>query len=215
MLSLEVKEFNMPTVSIFNLKNEEVGEINLNPDIFSVPIRKHVLTEVVLWQRACRRAGTQSALTKAEVHGTTKKPFAQKGRGVARQGSLKNPHQVGGGVAFAPKPRDYSYTIPKTKRRAALLIALSARLKENSLKVIKDFAVDEPKTKIIASILIGLSAKNSLVVDSTNLNLRRSMKNLARSKFINETGLNVYDILQYPVLLITERAILALEERLK
>lgn len=205
----------MPSVNIFNLKNEEVGKMDLDPDIFSVPIRRHILSEVVRWQRAGWRVGTQCALTKAEVSGTTKKPFPQKGRGSARQGSLKNPHQVGGGVAFAPKPRDYYYSIPKTKRRAALLIALSARLRENSLKIIKDFDLSESKTKIVASILNTICAENSLVVDLENLNLKRSMKNLARSKFINEIGLNVYDILHHPMLIITERAVLALEERLK
>src|SRR3989338_49264 len=178
----------MPTLDIINLQNEKVGSLDLNPEIFGAPIRKHLLAEVVHWQRAGRRAGTQSALTKSEVHGTTKKPFPQKGRGMARQGSLKSPHQVGGGVAFAPKPRDYSYALPKAKRRAALAVALSARVRENSFKIIKDFELSEAKTKKTAAILNSLSAKNSLVVDCENGLLKRSMANLAGSKFIEEAG---------------------------
>jgi len=205
----------MLTLDVINLKNEKVGTMDLNPDIFGAPIRKHLLAEVVHWQRACRRAGTQSALTKAEVHGTTKKPFPQKGRGMARQGSLKGPHQVGGGVAFAPKPRDYSYAMPKAKKRAALAVALSARVKENSLKILKDFDMPEAKTKATQSVLMALSAQKSLVVDSQNAMLKRSMKNLSNAKFMEEAGLNVYDILHYPVLMMTEKAVLALQERMQ
>lgn len=205
----------MPTIDIVNLKNEKVGSLDLNPEIFGAPIRKHLLSEVVHWQRACRRAGTQSALTKAEVRGTTKKPSPQKGRGMARQGSLKNPHQVGGGVAFAPKPRDYSYAMPKAKRRAALAVALSARVKENSLKILKDFELPEAKTKQTALVLEALAAQKSLVVDCGNAMLKRSMRNLSSAKFIDEAGLNVYDILHYPVLMMTEKAVLALQERMQ
>ncbi|MES2504770.1 MAG: 50S ribosomal protein L4 [Myxococcota bacterium] len=205
----------MPTVDIVNLKNEKVGSMDLNPEIFAVTIRKHLLTEVVHWQRACRRAGTQSALTKSEVNGTTKKPFPQKGRGMARQGSLKSPHQIGGGVAFAPKPRDYSYAMPKAKRRAALAVALSARVKEGSFKIVQDFDISEPKTKVAVSALKAISAERSLVVDSSNPNLKRSMKNLEKAKFIEEAGLNVYDILHYPVLAMTQRAVTALQERMQ
>src|SRR3989338_1298394 len=205
----------MPTLDIINLQNEKVGSLDLNSEIFAAPIRKHLLAEVVHWQRAGRRAGTQSALTKSEVHGTTKKPFPQKGRGMARQGSLKGPHQVGGSVAFAPKPRDYSYAMPKAKRRAALAVALSARVKENALKILKDFEVSEPKTKTTAGILKKLSASKSLVVDCENASLKRSMSNLSQAKFIEEAGLNVYDILHYPVLMMTEKAVLALQERMQ
>ena len=205
----------MLKLDIINLKNETVGSMDVSKDIFGVTIRKHLLAEVVHWQRACRRAGTQSALTKAEVHGTTKKPFPQKGRGMARQGSLKSPHQVGGGVAFAPKPRDYSYAMPKAKRRAALAVALSARVKENSLKILKDFDMSEAKTKATALVLKTLSAEKSLVVDCENSLLKRSMTNLPNAKFIDEAGLNVYDILHYPVLMMTEKAVLALQERMQ
>ncbi|MEI6789807.1 MAG: 50S ribosomal protein L4 [Myxococcaceae bacterium] len=205
----------MPTLDIINLKNEKVGTLDLNDEIFGAPIRKHLLSEVVHWQRAGRRAGTQSTLTKSEVNGTTKKPFPQKGRGMARQGSMKSPHQVGGGVAFGPKPRDFSYAMPKAKRRAALAVALSARVKENSLKILQDFEVPEAKTQATLSVLKTLSAQRSLVVDCGNTLLKRSMSNLAQSKYMEEAGLNVYDILHYPVLMMTEKAVLALQERMQ
>jgi len=204
----------MPTVDIINLKNEKVGSMDLSPELFEAPIKKHVLCEVVNWQMAKRRLGTQSTLTKAEVHGTGKKPFAQKGRGMARQGSYKNPHQVGGGVAFAPKPRDYSYAMPKAKRRAALVVALSARFKENSLKILKDFDLPASKTKEALNALNALETPKSLVVDVANESLKRSMGNLPNAKYIEEAGLNVYDILHYPSLAMTEKAIKALEERM-
>ena len=203
----------MATVDVVNLKNEKVGTIDLLPEVFEAPIRKHILSEVVNWQRACRRAGTHSTLSKGEVSGTTKKPFAQKGRGCARQGSTKNPHQIGGGVAFGPKPRDYSYALPKAKKRAALAVALSARLKENSIKIVKDFELSEPKTSVALAALAGLGLQKSLVVDSDNVVLKRCMKNLPNSKFLNEAGLNVYDILHYPELTMTESAVKALQER--
>src|ERR1051325_10540120 len=110
----------MPAVDIYNLSNAKVGSMELSEEVFGVANRPYLLTEIVNWQRASRRAGTQCAKTKAEVNGTTKKPFPQKGRGMARQGSLRNPHQIGGGVAFGPRPRDYSYAMPSTKRRDAL-----------------------------------------------------------------------------------------------
>ena len=204
----------MAALDVVNLKNEKVGTIELSDEVFAVPVRRHLMTEIVHWQRACKRAGTQSAKTKAEVNGTTKKPFPQKGRGMARQGSLKNPHQIGGGVAFAPKPRDYSYRMPKAKKRAGLAAALSVRVQENSFKVLEDFALTDAKTKNVFNILKTLHAEKALVIDSANMDLKRCMKNLPNAKFINEAGVNVYDVLRYPVLMITKEAALSLQQRL-
>ncbi len=106
----------MATLEVYNFSGKKVSHADFDDAVFAAPIRPYLHTEIVNWQRACARAGTQSAMTKGEVSGSTKKPFPQKGRGSARQGSLKNPHQIGGGVAFAPKPRDYSYNVPKAKR---------------------------------------------------------------------------------------------------
>ncbi len=203
----------MPTVDVINLDQKKVGSIELNDAIFDVPLRKYLLSEIVHWQRSRKRSGTQCAKTKAEVHGTTKKPFPQKGRGMARQGSLKNPHQTGGGVAFAPKPRDYSYSMPKSKRRVALAVALSTRLKEDSLKVLADFQLSEAKTRIAQAALKGLGAEKALVVDCGNGTLKQCMRNLPNAKYIEEPGLNVYDILRYPVLMMTQDAVKAFEAR--
>src|SRR5690606_8384297 len=145
----ELKEPTMPTLDIVDLSNKKVGSIDLDERVWAAPARKWLLTEVVHWQRAKARAGTQSAMTKAEVNGTTKKPFKQKGTGNARQGSWKNPHMVGGGVAFAPKPRDHGYKLPRHKRRAALATALSVKLAEGNVKVVKDFTLGEFKTKAV------------------------------------------------------------------
>src|SRR5262245_14587909 len=127
----------MATFEVFDFSGNRVSEADFDDAVFKAPIKPYLHTEIVNWQRACARAGTQSAMTKGEVSGTTKKPSPQKGRGMARQGSLKNPHQIGGGVAFAPKPRDYSFNMPKAKRRAALVSILSARVQEGRLKIIK------------------------------------------------------------------------------
>lgn len=204
----------MATFDVIDLKNKKVGSIELSDDIFAAPIRRHLLTEIVNWQRASRRAGTQSALTKAEVSGTNKKPFPQKGRGMARQGSLRNPHQIKGGVAFAPKPRDYSYSMPKAKKRAALAVALSVRSKENALKIVRDFDLNEPKTKLANESLKKISAEKALVIDSSNAMLKRSMNNLTAAKFLDVNGVNVYDILKYPNLILTEKAARMIEQKM-
>jgi large subunit ribosomal protein L4 len=204
----------MATLDVIDLKNNKVGSIEVHDAIFQADIRRYLLTEVVQWQRAKSRRGTQSAKTKAEVNGTTKKPFGQKHTGNARQGSLKNPHQIGGGVAFAPKPRDYSYTLPKAKRRAALAVALSLKAKEGNLKIVKNFELPEGKTKHVASAIHSLGGGKTLVVDGNNQNLAMGARNLPESRFLHQDGLNVLDILKYPTLVMTESAVRAIETRL-
>ena len=203
----------MTVVNLVNQKHEKVGTIELAEEVFAAPVKKHLLTEIVNWQRASRRAGTHCTLTKADVNGTTKKPFPQKGRGMARQGSLRNPHQIGGGVAFGPKPRDYSYAMPSTKRRAALASAVSLRLQENSLHVLKDFELAAAKTKNAVEVLKALGCEKALVVDVQNDTLKRCMRNLASAKYIDVAGLNVYDVLRFPSLVFTERAAHVFQER--
>lgn len=204
----------MPAVDVVNLLNAKVGTIELAEEVFGVPNRPYLLTEIVNWQRACRRAGTQSAKTKAEVNGRTAKPFPQKGRGMARQGSLRNPHQIGGGVAFAPKPRDYSYQMPKAKKRLGLAVALSLRFCENRLRIVDAFEPNGAKTKETAAALKTLSSEKALVVDTANDGLRRSMRNLPGARFLAVEGLNVYDLLKYPNLIMTQSAVKAVESRL-
>lgn len=204
----------MTTLDIVDLTNSKVGSIDLDDRVWAAADRKWLLTEIVHWQRARARTGTQSAKTKAEVNGTTKKPFKQKGSGNARQGSWKNPHMVGGGVAFAPKPRDYDYKMPRHKRRAALATALSTKVREGNIKVVKDFAIGEFKTKRVLSALGALGTPHALIVDGDNLHLRKSAHNLPDSRYLHADGLNVYDLLKYPALVITESAAKAVEARL-
>jgi len=204
----------MPAVDVYNLTNAKVGSIDLEDEVFGVANRPYLLTEIVNWQRACRRQGTQSAKTKSEVNGTTMKPFPQKGRGMARQGSLRNPHQIGGGVAFAPKPRDYSYQMPKAKKRLGLAVALSLRLRENRLKIVDAFEPAQSKTKAAVSALNALQMPNALVVDADNEGLKRCMRNLPDARFLPVDGLNVYDLLKHPNLVMTKSAVSAIQSRL-
>ena len=204
----------MAQIDVYNLDNQKVATVDLAEEVFNAPRRKYLLTEVVHWQRAKKRAGTQSALRKGEVTGTTKKPFKQKGTGRARQGDNKNPHMRGGGVAFAPKPRSYDYTLPKAKRRAALAVALSVRNHEGSLKIVKDFQLTDHKTSGVQKVLETLGTTNALIVDADSKNLQLGTRNLAKSRYLNVSGLNVYDILNHRNLILTESAAKTIESRL-
>jgi large subunit ribosomal protein L4 len=204
----------MAKFNVVDLKNKTVGSIELDDAVWSAEPRRYLLTEVVHWQRAKRRRGTQSTLTKAEVNGSVAKPYGQKGTGQARQGNWKNPHMVGGGVAFAPKPRDYSYKMPKAKRRAALATALSLKLTEGGLTIVKDFALGEIKTKSVIAALKALGRDSALIVDGDNETLKLSTRNLPDSRYLHQDGINVYDLLKYPSLIVTESAAKAIEARL-
>lgn len=204
----------MATLEVFNIQGKKVSQADFDDAIFAAPVRPYLHTEVVNWQRACARAGTQSALSKGEVSGTTKKPFAQKGRGGARQGSLKNPHQIGGGVAFAPKPRDYSYNLPKAKRRAALVSVLSARVSEGRLKLVDELKFQEIKTKRVGELMTNFGADSCLLVDDENHTVKLSARNHAKAKFLEQAGVNVMDVLRYPMVVMTVSAARGLEKRL-
>lgn len=204
----------MAKLEVYNFSGNKVSDADFDDAVFAAPIKPYLHTEIVNWQRACARSGTQSALTKGEVSGTTKKPFPQKGRGMARQGSLKNPHQIGGGVAFAPKPRDYSFNMPKAKRRAALVSVLSARVQEGRLKIVEELTFDEPKTKRVAELLTNFKIDGCLLVDMENRGAMLSARNHAKVKFLQGGGVNVQDVLRYPVVLMTVSAARSLEERL-
>jgi large subunit ribosomal protein L4 len=205
----------MAMFEVFNFSGNKVSQAELDDAVFGAVVRPYLHTEVVNWQRACRRSGTQCALTKGEVNGSTKKPFPQKGRGMARQGSAtKNPHQTGGGVAFAPKPRDYSYTLPKSKKRAALASVLSCRVKEGRLKLVDEFTFAEPKTKRVNELLKNFDLNSCLLVDEDNNGLRLSSRNHAHVKFLKQDGVNVEDVLRFPFVLMTVGAAKNLEQRL-
>jgi len=204
----------MANHDIIDLSNKTVGTISLNDEVFAAPIRRHLLTEVVNWQRAKARSGTQSVKTRSEVNGTTKKPYGQKHTGGARQGDTKTNHHIGGGVAFAPKPRSYDYALPKAKRRAALQTALSLKVKEGGLRIVKSFDLKEAKTKEVVAALKAMKTGNTLLVDADNVSLQRAARNLPDSQYLNVNGLNVLDLLKYPSLVMSEAAVKQIEQRL-
>ncbi len=215
---------------VFDLEHKAVGEIELADSVFGAEVREHLFWEVINWQRAKRRAGTHKTKVRGEVSGGGKKPFKQKGTGRARQGSTRAPHWVGGAVVHGPQPRDYSYRLPKNKRRAALVSALSHKAKEGKLFVIENFDFDAPKTKRAAAAMSAFEAPKALFVDVTekapldektgkptnkpvhNENLRLSVRNLARGKYIAVEGLNVEDLVGHDVLLISRKAVEQIQE---
>lgn len=204
----------MPKVNVYNMLGEEVGEIELNEDIFGVKVNEHVVYEVVKNQLANKRQGTQSAKTRAEVRGGGRKPWKQKGTGRARAGSIRAPHFTGGGVTFAPKPRDYSYKVPKKVRRLALKSVLTSKVLENEIIVIDQINFDSPKTKDMANFLTKINAnkKALIVMDEKNMNVIKSAKNIPNIQTALVNTINVYDILKYDSFIITKEAVRKVEE---
>ena len=204
----------MPKVNVLNIKGENVGEIELNETLFATNISKQAVYEVVKNQLANKRQGTQSARTRAEVRGGGRKPFRQKGTGRARQGSIRAPHYTGGGVVFAPKPRDYSYKVPKKLRRKALYSVLTSKANENELVVLDELKMDTFKTKEAANILNAIEAgKKAYVVTAENDNVvYRSFRNIEGVDVTSANLVNVYDLVRHDKLVITKDAIAKLEE---
>lgn len=204
----------MPKVDILNVSGERVGEIELNENIFGAEVNMSVLHEVVKNYLANQRQGTQSAKTRAEVRGGGRKPFKQKGTGNARQGTISAPHYVGGGVAFAPKPRSYRYSLPKKMRRVGMFSALSSKVEANSVVVLDELTLEAPKTKDMINILRNLKTeKKALVVlGSKNDNVVKSVSNIpgVQATFVGE--MNVYDILNHGTFVITKEAVDKIEE---
>lgn len=207
----------MAKVPVYNLERVSVGELELADDVFGGEVNEALFYEIVKAQLASRRAGTHKVKNRAEVHGTTKKMYRQKGTGRARHGAAKAPQFRGGGKAFGPKPRDYSYRPPRKMRVGALKSALSMKLKEGRLLVVDDFSLGEIKTKALTQILDRLQvAKSSVIVDAVgNENLRMSVRNLATHQFLPPEGVNVYDLLRHEHLILTKGAVAALEARCK
>jgi large subunit ribosomal protein L4 len=202
-------------IDVVSMEGKKVGELELADSVFGTKVKDYLLWEVVKAQQAAKRAGTHATKTREFVRGGGKKPYKQKGTGNARQGSTRAPHFVGGGVVFGPHPRDYSYTVPKKVKRAALASALSLRAQENKLVVVDKLSFDAPKTKKLASMLKSLGLKSALVVDGKqNANLLKSGMNLPKSKTLAPEGLNVYDILNHPALVIAKDAVKAVEARI-
>ena len=205
----------MPTLTVYSAQREQVGEIALSEAIFGAEVKPYLLHEVVVWQLACRRRGTAKTKTRGEVRGGGKKPWRQKGTGRARAGSRRSPLWRGGGTIFGPQPRDYSYTVPKKVKRAALRMALSDKLNEQKLVVLRGFDLEAIKTKDFISVLDRFEIKKTLVVTSAvDEVLERSARNVPGVKVLRSEGLNVYDILRYDSLILLESAVSNIEEAL-
>ena len=204
----------MPKINVLNVSGQNVGEIELNDSIFNIEVNEHVLYEAVKCQLANRRQGTQSTKTRAEVRGGGRKPWRQKGTGRARQGSIRSVQWVGGGVAFAPKPRDYSYSLPKKVRRLALKSALSSKVQDNEMIVVDEIAFEAPKTKEMMNLFKNVnSAKKTLVVTADNdVNVVKSVRNIEGANVCHVSTLNVYDILNCDSFIITKDAVKKVEE---
>lgn len=205
----------MPVTDLYNIKNEKVGEINLNEDLFGVSVDPHLLHSVVRMQLAGKRAGNACTKTRVEVHGSSTKPFKQKGTGRARSGSKRSPLWRGGGVSHGPKPKDYSFKLSKKTRRLGLRMALSTRIAENNFKIIDEFLMEEIKTKSFVSIMNNFDLNNALIVVPEYIDaLEKSSKNVHGFKVLPTVGLNVYDVLNYKYIILLKNSIEQLEKRL-
>lgn len=203
----------MANVSVYNMEGKEVGTMDLNDSVFGVEINEHLVHMAVLQQLANNRQGTQKAKTRSEVRGGGRKPWRQKGTGHARQGSTRAPQWTGGGVVFAPTPRDYSFKINKKEKKAALKSALSSRVQENKLVVLDELKLDDVKTKKFAQVLKNLNLDKALVVLNDNdLNVVLSARNIPTVKVALTNTINVYDILKYNTVVVTKEAVATIEE---
>ncbi len=203
----------MANVSVYNMEGNEVGKMDLNDAVFGVEVNEHLVHMAVVAQLANKRQGTQKAKTRAEVSGGGKKPWRQKGTGHARQGSTRSPQWTGGGVVFAPTPRDYTIKLNKKEKRAALKSALTSRVQDNKFIVVDELKLDEIKTKKFQAVMDNLKVSKALVVvgdDSTNVVLSaRNIENV-KTAFVNT--INVYDILKYNTVVATKTAVANIEE---
>ena len=203
----------MANVSVYNIEGKEVGTIDLNDAVFGVEVNEHLVHMAVVSQLANKRQGTQKAKTRSEVSGGGRKPWRQKGTGHARQGSTRAPQWTGGGVVFAPVPRDYSFKMNKKEKRAALKSALSSRVAENKFIVVDEIKFYEIKTKKFQEVLNNLNVNKALVVlEDGNTNVEISARNIANVKTARTNTINVFDILKYNTVIATKAAVATIEE---
>ena len=203
----------MAKVSVYNMEGKEVETMDLNDAIFGVEVNEHLVHMAVVQQLANNRQGTQKAKTRSEVRGGGRKPWRQKGTGHARQGSTRSPQWTGGGVVFAPTPRDYSFKLNKKEKRAALKSALSSRVAENKLVVVDELKFDGIKTKEFAKVLSNLNVDKALVVINDNdENVVMSARNIPTVKTASTSTINVYDILKYNTVVVTKDAVNTIQE---
>ena len=205
----------MPTLDLLNQEKKKVGTIDLRDDVFAVDVNVPLVHQVLKAQLAGRRQGTAKTKTKSEVRGGGRKPFRQKGTGNARQGSSRSPLQPGGGQSFGPVPRSYAQSTPKEMVRGALRSALSDRVKAQRLFVVDEFKLESAKTKVLDQLIKGkFQIDQVLIVDDVNSNLELSGRNIPKVKVLRTEGLNVYDIVRNDWVVLTKRAVQAVESRL-
>ncbi len=203
----------MANVAVYNMEGKEVDKIELNDSIFGVEIKEHLVHMAVLQQLANKRQGTQKAKTRSEVRGGGRKPWRQKGTGHARQGSTRSPQWTGGGVVFAPTPRDYSFKLNKKEKRAALKSALTSRVVENKFVVVDELKLDEIKTKKFVEVLKNLNVEKALVVlNDMDEKVIASAANIPTVKTTQTNELNVFDVLKYDTVVVTKAAVATIEE---
>ena len=204
----------MATVKVLNMAGESVGEITLNDEVFGIEPNEYAVQATVKNYLANQRQGTQSAKTRSEVRGGGRKPFRQKGTGRHRQGSTTDPSQIGGGIVFAPKPRDYRYSVPKKLKRLALKSALSAKVSDNELIVVDELKFDEPKTKEMVNVLKNIKAdkKALIVMDVKDVNVVKSASNIQGVRTALVSTMNVYEILNHYSLVLTKAAAEKIQE---
>ena len=203
----------MPTVGLFNKEAKQVGDIQLNDKVFAVEVNADAMHQVVVALLANKRQGTQSAKTRAEVRGGGIKPWRQKGTGRARQGSIRAPQWIKGGVVFAPKPRDYRMSIPKSMRRVAMLSALTSKVQNDEMIVLDSLTLEAPKTKEVVKMLNAFNAKKTLIVTAeANETVYKSARNIEGVAVLPVNNINVYDLLKYSKVIMTKDAVSKIEE---
>lgn len=203
----------MANVSVYNMEGSEVGKLDLNDKVFAANVNEHLMHMAVVLQLANKRQGTQKAKTRSEVRGGGRKPWRQKGTGHARQGSIRAPQWTGGGMVFAPTPRDYSFKMNKKEKAGAIRSALTSRVNEEKFVVLDSLKFDEIKTKKMVGVLDALKVNKALVVlDGDNDNVALSARNIEGVRAVQVNAINVYDILKYDTVVITKDAVSKIEE---
>lgn len=203
----------MPTVGLFNKEGNKIEDIQLNETIFAAEVNADAMHQLVVALLANKRQGTQSAKTRAEVRGGGIKPWRQKGTGRARQGSIRAPQWIKGGVVFAPKPRDYRMSIPKSMRRVAMLSALTSKVQNDEMVVLDSLTLEAPKTKEVVKMLNAFNAKKTLIITAeANETVYKSARNIEGVAVLPVNNINVYDLLKYPKVIMTKDAVSKIEE---
>ncbi len=201
----------MANVDIYNLQKEKVAETEVADAVFNAEIKEHLVRDVVVWQLAKRRQGSAAVKNRAKVKGGGAKPWKQKGTGRARAGTSRSPIWRGGGVIFGPQPRDYGYSLPKQVRRQALISVLTQKFQEGKIFVLQDLALDGVKTKKVAELFTAFGVKSAMLVAEDNHELALSARNLNGALAVNQNGVNVYDLLKYDYLILSDESLKKIE----